>query len=59
VLARLDLPPVRARACWEVVFVHITRTDRRRLRAYLAAVQANEAPGGSAVLSSPPSAVAE
>jgi hypothetical protein len=41
------------------VFVHITRADRRRLRDYLAALQANEAPEGSAVLSTSPHVLAE
>jgi diguanylate cyclase (GGDEF)-like protein len=41
------------------VFVHITRADRRRLRDYLAALQANEAQGGSAVLSTSPPVLAE
>jgi hypothetical protein len=36
------------------VFVHITRADRRRLRTYLTAVQASDAPAARAVLSSPP-----
>jgi diguanylate cyclase (GGDEF)-like protein len=41
------------------VFVHIARADRRRLRAYLAAVQGNGETGGTAILSNPPSAVGE
>jgi diguanylate cyclase (GGDEF)-like protein len=37
-------------------FIHMTRADRRRLRAYLAAHQASEEPGGTPHLTSHPAA---